>query len=137
VLDPIFALHIVEVHSSMLQVEQEEEFLTNTLQLKLARVEQERVAMEVRLEQEQEYITNKLQKQIAESVKEKSVLEARIKEEREKVVSMEEEKKKLQIQLRQLRMSVEVEEENISNKVLFCVHNCFGKPFIHGLTVVW
>ena len=102
------------------QVEQEEEFLTNTLQLKLARVEQERVALEVRLEQEQEYITNKLQKQIADAAKEKSLLEIRIKEERDKVLSMEEEKKKLQIQLRQLRLSVEVEEENISNKVSLC-----------------
>jgi chromosome segregation ATPase len=86
--------------------------------LKLARVEQERIALEVRLEQEQEYITNKLQKQIADAAKEKSLLEIRIKEERDKVVSMEEEKKKLQEQLRKLRLSVEVEEENISNKVL-------------------
>ena len=69
------------------------------------------------MEQEQEYITNKLQKQIVEAAKEKAILEARIKEERDKVFSMEEEKKKLQVQLRQLRLSVEVEEENISNKV--------------------
>jgi hypothetical protein len=71
------------------------------------------------LEQEQEYITNKLQKQIADAAKEKALLEIRIKEERDKVVSMEEEKKKLQEQLRKLRLSVEVEEENISNKVSF------------------
>ncbi len=71
------------------------------------------------MEQEQEYITNKLQKQIADAAKEKALLEIRIKEERDKVVSMEEEKKKLQEQLRKLRLSVEVEEENISNKVSF------------------
>ncbi len=85
--------------------------------MKLARVEQERIALEVRLEQEQEYITNKLQKQITDAAKEKSMLEIRIKEERDKVVSMEDEKKKLKEQLRKLRLSVEVEEENISNKV--------------------
>ncbi len=92
--------------------------------MKLTRVEQERIALEVRLEQEQEYITNKLQKQIADAAKEKSLLETRIKEERDKVLSMEEEKKKLQEQLRKLRLSVEVEEENISNKVLYsCIRN--------------
>jgi len=48
----------------LLQVEQEEEYLTNTLQKKLNQLQKEKIDMENALEQEQEYIVNRLQKQL-------------------------------------------------------------------------
>ncbi|KAF9972417.1 hypothetical protein BGZ73_004459 [Actinomortierella ambigua] len=48
----------------MLQVEQEEEYLTQTLQKKLQQLQKEKIDMENALEQEQEYIVNRLQKQL-------------------------------------------------------------------------
>eukprot|EP01120_Amphizonella_sp_Union-15-10_P006015 TRINITY_DN1863_c0_g1_i1.p1 TRINITY_DN1863_c0_g1~~TRINITY_DN1863_c0_g1_i1.p1 ORF type:complete len:369 (+),score=90.38 TRINITY_DN1863_c0_g1_i1:81-1187(+) len=47
-----------------LQVEEEEEFLTNTLQRKLKKLLQEKVDLETELEIEEEYLVNKLQKQL-------------------------------------------------------------------------
>ena len=99
------------------QVEQEEEFLTNTLQQKLAKVLAEKVEIENDLEQEQEYISNRLQKQVAETVKEKREMEVRLEEEQAKVAAMEAEKRKLTQQLQTLQVSVEVEEERISNRL--------------------
>ena len=99
------------------QVEQEEEFLTNTLQQKLSNVLAEKVVIEKNLEQEQEYMTNRLQKQVAETLKEKQAMESRLEEEQAKVAAMEEEKKKLAQQLQMLQLSVEVEEERISNQL--------------------
>ena len=99
------------------QVEQEEEFLTNTLQQKLAKVLAEKVEIENDLEQEQEYISNRLQKQVAETLKEKKEMEVRLEEEQAKVAAMEAEKKKLTQQLQTLQVSVEVEEERISNRL--------------------
>ena len=46
------------------EVEQEEEFLTNTLGKRLEAVKREKVQLELQLEQEQEYVTNKLQTQV-------------------------------------------------------------------------
>ncbi|EKX41940.1 hypothetical protein GUITHDRAFT_153692 [Guillardia theta CCMP2712] len=97
------------------QVEQEEEFLTNTLQHKLAKVLAEKVEIENELEQEQEYISNRLQKQVVDTLKEKQDMERRLEEEKAKVLSMEEEKKKLARQLQSLQLNIEVEEERISN----------------------
>ena len=99
------------------QVEQEEEFLTNTLQQKLSKVLAEKVEIENDLEQEQEYISNRLQKQVAETLKEKRDMERRLEEEQAKVHAMEEEKRKLAQQLQTLQVSVEVEEERISNQL--------------------
>jgi len=99
------------------QVEQEEEFLTNTLQNKLRKVLMEKVDLENRLEQEQEYISNKLQKQVSDTSKEKKTLERMLEEEKERVASMEEQKKQLADQLQQLKLSVEFEQEYISNKL--------------------
>jgi len=99
------------------QVEQEEEFLTNTLQHKLSKVLAEKVEIENRLEQEQEYISNRLQKQVSDTQKEKAEMERRLEEEQAKVKHMEEEKKKLAAQLQSLQLHVEMEEENISNKL--------------------
>ena len=48
----------------MSEVEQEEEFLTNTLGKRLEAVKREKVQLELQLEQEQEYVTNKLQNQV-------------------------------------------------------------------------
>ena len=101
----------------MRQVEQEEEFLTNTLQQKLSKVLAEKVEIENDLEQEQEYISNRLQKQVAETLKEKREMEVRLEEEQAKVKAMEEEKLKLTQQLQMLQLSVEVEEERISNRL--------------------
>lgn len=61
------------------QVEQEEEFLTNTLQKRLQTVQREKVELEKQLEDEKEYIVNRLQKQLDELAR------ARIKLNREKV----------------------------------------------------
>mmetsp|Transcript_14211 Transcript_14211/g.28339 ORF Transcript_14211/g.28339 Transcript_14211/m.28339 type:complete len:461 (+) Transcript_14211:214-1596(+) len=99
------------------QVEQEEEFLTNTLQHKLSKVLAEKVEIENQLEQEQEYISNRLQKQVADTLNEKKDMERRLEEAKNKVIHMEEEKKKLANQLQSLQLSVEVEEECISNKL--------------------
>jgi len=99
------------------QVEQEEEFLTNTLQQKLSKVLAEKVEIENDLEQEQEYISNRLQKQVKETQREKQAMERRLEEEQAKVAAMEEEKRKLTQQLQMLQVSVEVEEERISNRL--------------------
>ena len=67
------------------KVEQEEEYLTNTLQKKLTQVccnlldfhsdlnqlKNEKIELENQLEQEQEYIVNKLQKQLSQIQDEK------------------------------------------------------------------
>lgn len=47
-----------------IQVESEEELLTNTLQKKLQALKQEKIDLENQLEQEEEYIVNKLQAQL-------------------------------------------------------------------------
>jgi len=99
------------------QVEQEEEFLTNTLQHKLSKVLAEKVEIENRLEQEQEYISNRLQKQAAQSEKEKKEMEERLDEQKMLVHQMMQEKDKLAHQLQELRLTVEIEEESISNKL--------------------
>jgi hypothetical protein len=52
-------------------VEQEEEYITNTLVKKLEQVRREKVDLENQLEQEEEFITNKLQKQLLTVVNEK------------------------------------------------------------------
>jgi myosin heavy subunit len=99
------------------QVEQEEEFLTNTLQQKLSKVLAEKIEIENDLEQEQEYISNRLQKQVTETLKEKHEMERRLEEEKVKVAAMEEEKKRLKLQLQALQVSIEFEEERISNRL--------------------
>ena len=53
-----------EKQALLRQVEQEEEYITNTLVKKLELVRQEKVDLENKLEQEEELITNKLQKQL-------------------------------------------------------------------------
>jgi myosin heavy subunit len=99
------------------QVEQEEEFLTNTLQQKLSKVLAEKVEIENDLEQEQEYISNRLQKQVKETQLEKQEMERRLEDEQAKVAAMEDEKRKLTSQLQSLQVTVELEEERISNRL--------------------
>jgi uncharacterized protein (UPF0305 family) len=48
----------------LIQVEQEEEYLTNMLQKKLVQLQKEKIDLENALEQEQEYMVNRLQKQL-------------------------------------------------------------------------
>jgi len=64
-----------------LQIEREEEYLTNTLQKKLQIIQFEKVDLENKLEQEEEYIVNKLQKQLSELREEKSKLEKKLEDE--------------------------------------------------------
>eukprot|EP00899_Mesostigma_viride_P019001 jgi/Mesvir1/27101/Mv20783-RA.1 len=78
------------------EVEQEEEFLTNTLQKRLEKLNQEKADLENRLEAEQEYIVNKLQKQLGQLSEEKAKLN------REKV---------------DLENQLEAEQEYIVNKL--------------------
>lgn len=54
-----------------MQVEQEEEYMTNTLVKKLEQVRREKIDLENQLEQEEEFITNKLQKQLMSVMNEK------------------------------------------------------------------
>ena len=96
---------------------QEEEFLINTLQHKLSKVLAEKVEIENRLEQEQEYISNRLQKQVADRQREKEEMERRLEEQKMLVTQMMHEKEKLAEQLQHLRLTVEIEEESISNKL--------------------
>ena len=96
---------------------QEEEFLINTLQHKLSKVLAEKVEIENRLEQEQEYISNRLQKQVADRQREKEEMERRLEEQKMLVAQMMHEKEKLAEQLQHLRLTVEIEEESISNKL--------------------
>lgn len=46
------------------KVEEEEEYLTNTLQKKLHELEKDKTLLELQLEEEQEFIVNKLQRQL-------------------------------------------------------------------------
>ena len=55
-----------EKRQLLLQLEEEEEMITNKLQRKLHKLEREKVEMEVSLEQEQESMVNRLQKQLDE-----------------------------------------------------------------------
>eukprot|EP00960_Hanusia_phi_P038477 753455-Hanusia_phi.AAC.2 len=114
------------------QVEQEEEFLTNTLQHKLAKVLAEKVEIENELEQEQEYISNRLQKQVVDTLKEKQEMERRLDEEKAKVSNQWKKKRRSWLDnynhcsttvfaIRNVtekywaRLNIEVEEERISN----------------------
>jgi len=56
-------------------VEREEEYLTNTLQKQLKKLEQEKIAMELKVEIEEDFIVNKLQKQLEALMEEKRHLE--------------------------------------------------------------
>jgi len=67
-----------EKEELLLQVEREEEQLTNTLSKKLESMRQEKVDLENTLEHEQENVTNRLQKQLDAVQQEKRVLEARL-----------------------------------------------------------
>lgn len=53
-----------EKHTLAIEVEQEEEYLVNTLQKRLDKLNQEKVDLENQLEVEQEYVVNKLQKKV-------------------------------------------------------------------------
>jgi len=63
-----------EKNRLLLEIEQEEEFLTNTLQKKLAKLLEEKVDLEKQLEEEEEYLVNKLQLRLDQVTKEKSEL---------------------------------------------------------------
>jgi len=65
------------------RVEEEEEYLTNTLQQKLQKVLKEKIDLENQLEQETEYIVNRLQKQLEQLQKQKEEIEHRLEEETE------------------------------------------------------
>lgn len=54
-----------------IQIEREEEYLTNTLGQKLLQLRKEKIDLENQLEQESEKISNRLQKQISELNEEK------------------------------------------------------------------
>lgn len=71
----------LEKETLVLEVEREEELLTNQLQSKLEQVRKEKVQLENELEHEQEYIVNKLQKQLGIVTAEKSKLEAKLRDE--------------------------------------------------------
>mmetsp|Transcript_31390 Transcript_31390/g.72199 ORF Transcript_31390/g.72199 Transcript_31390/m.72199 type:complete len:366 (-) Transcript_31390:118-1215(-) len=99
------------------QVEQEEEFMVNTLQKKLQQVKLEKVALENQLESEQEYISNKLQKQIQEVQAEKRTLEIKLEEEHKLLAQKDLEKKTLQKSLQDLQNHIEEQQECITNKL--------------------
>jgi coiled-coil domain-containing protein 6 len=89
-----------------LEVEREEELLTNTLQKKLLQVRQEKIDLENKLENEQEYIVNKLQKQLENAKKEKHLLEIEIqKEEKTKHFFLQ------QLALEKIHLENELEQE--------------------------
>ena len=53
-----------EKEKILLQVEREEEYLTNTLQKQLAKVKQEKIDLEAAMEREQELFVNRVQRQV-------------------------------------------------------------------------
>ncbi|CAN0057692.1 unnamed protein product, partial [Ectocarpus sp. 13 AM-2016] len=66
-----------------LEVEREEELLTNTLQKKLNQLRQEKVDLENQLEREQEYVVNKLRKQLAQVTADKERMAMEVEREEE------------------------------------------------------
>ena len=92
------------------EVEQEEEFLTNTLGKRLDALKAEKVQLELQLESEQEYITNKLQSQLdalklekARLVSEKSEME---RSQEAVVITLQKKAERLQLERRALRREV-------------------------------
>jgi len=67
-----------EKNDLLIEVEREEEYLTNTLQKKMEKLQQEKVALENKLEIEEESIVNRLQKQLNELKDEKDELEQKV-----------------------------------------------------------
>lgn len=69
------------------QVEQEEELLTNTLHKKLQTLKNEKMVIENQLEQDKKYIINRLQRQYDLVVAEKNNMERKIEQERSEALS--------------------------------------------------
>mmetsp|Transcript_5084 Transcript_5084/g.8870 ORF Transcript_5084/g.8870 Transcript_5084/m.8870 type:complete len:123 (-) Transcript_5084:880-1248(-) len=63
-----------------LQIEEEEEFLTNNLQMKLEKLKREKIDIENQMEQEQEFVVNKLQRQLDDLRTDNEALERRVEE---------------------------------------------------------
>lgn len=91
------------------QVEQEEEYLTNTLQKKLEQLKKEKVDLENQLEQEEEYIVNKLRKELTLLQQEKAHLEKKLEEEKE----TRERYKMMQKEMEEVRTQIENYKRNV------------------------
>ncbi|GAM17679.1 hypothetical protein SAMD00019534_008540 [Acytostelium subglobosum LB1] len=101
-----------------LKVEEEEEYLTNTLQKKMHAIMKEKVELEKMLEVEEEFIVNKLQKQIQEVNREKKALEKRLESElsdHKHLLKLEGEVLVLQQKIKQLELSSEHNKEDMAS----------------------
>ena len=92
----------------LLEIEQEEEFLTNTLQKKLGKVLEEKVELEAQLEREEEYLVNKLQKQLESVQKDKEHLSSVLEKKRL-------EQNKLHSEIHSLKKKIEEKEKSQKN----------------------
>eukprot|EP01023_Acetabularia_acetabulum_P010643 TRINITY_DN14843_c1_g1_i4.p2 TRINITY_DN14843_c1_g1~~TRINITY_DN14843_c1_g1_i4.p2 ORF type:complete len:253 (-),score=35.74 TRINITY_DN14843_c1_g1_i4:1059-1817(-) len=95
----------------------EEESVANTLQRKLVRLNSEKVDLENQLEAEQEYVLNKLSREVDRVAQEKRKLEQERSNLRSQVQQLTGAVNKLQQDKVQLETQLEMEEENIVNKL--------------------
>eukprot|EP01025_Chloroclados_australasicus_P044763 TRINITY_DN4878_c0_g1_i1.p2 TRINITY_DN4878_c0_g1~~TRINITY_DN4878_c0_g1_i1.p2 ORF type:complete len:256 (-),score=28.18 TRINITY_DN4878_c0_g1_i1:3326-4093(-) len=95
----------------------EEEMVANTLQARLQRLNWEKVDLENQLEAEQEYVLNKLSREVDRVAQEKKKLEQERSNLRSQIGQLTSAVKKLQQDKVQLETQLEMEEENIVNKL--------------------
>lgn len=107
----------VEKQAIVAQVEQEEEFLTNSLQRRLDAVNREKFQLEQQLEAEQEFMVNKLQKQVNSLAKEKTALAREREDLKKQVTALCAQRDRLAHEKVDLENYFEAEEEGIVLKL--------------------